>query len=150
MAETMKTLIDGLKAMFEAGITNGRIRSATVFKGLREQIDLIPDTQFPYIAIDDGGERVEDAGSNKAQNHFYTVMLEFGVKDLSIELAINDILDFVEECKDELELEANRKLDSHKWGINIGTFNWEKDMQFYRGRVVQVDFLELEDRYDDY
>lgn len=147
----MKTLINNLKTIFETAISNSEITKAnTVFKGIHEDPEKIPFNLFNYIALDDGGERVEESGSSTAQNRFYSVIIEMGVYSTNRDNSLDDVLDLSNEVKTVLEKQTNRQKDSHVWGINITTFAWETEMYFYRGRTVVVDFIELEDKYFDY
>lgn len=147
----MKTLINNLKTIFEAAITAGTITATTVFKGLQDIPDLAAISQYPYIMIDDGGERVEDTSSNMAQNRFYSVLIEFACYSAqNVSEAMDNILDLSTQIKTVLEKEANRQKDGHIWGIVISPFEWNEDMYFFRGRRVTVDFIELENRYFQY
>ena len=150
----MKQLINNLVTIFNAGITAGRIRKASVIKGIHQDPAQIGYDRFPCIEIDDGGQRVDTNASHSdtAQLRVYTVILCFSVNVLDITQPLDDILDFTDEVKAELELQANRPmiLDGHNWGINITNFSWGDDNRFFRGSQVMIEFYDLEDRFSDY
>jgi hypothetical protein len=144
----MKTLIDDLKTMFEAAITAGNITATTVYKGFDKLPNQIPFAAYPYIALDDGGERVEDTNSDTAQRRYYSVIIEFAVYVMSQTTSIDNILDL----SNEIEKSANRKKDGHVWGVSIQPFaaTDESGQNFFRGRTVIVDYYQLEERAFDY
>lgn len=148
----MKDLINNIVSFYKAGILAGRIRNATVLKGLHEDPALIPYNGFPFICVDDGGQRVDTskANSDTAQVRIYTVILEFGTYVLDKALALDTMLDFIDECKAELELETNRQLDGHAWGISVRAFSWSGDNKFFRASQVMIEFFELEDKYNEF
>lgn len=150
----MKELINNLVTIFNNGVTAGRIRKATVLKGIHEDPAQIGYDRFPAIEIDDGGQRVDvnASKSDSAQLRIYSVILNFSVNVLSVEKVIDDILDFVDECKKELELQANRPmiLDGHDWSVNVTNYAWEEDNKFFRGAQILVEFYDLEERFSDY
>lgn len=146
----MNTLIDNLITIFEAAITAGTCSATKVFKGLHDFPDIAAIGQYPYIMIDDGGERVDDVGST-AQRRVYIVIIEFAcysLKDLTESL--EQVLSLSNEIKALLELEANRQKQGHTFGVRIDAFGWQEDMYFFRGRRVMIEFHELEERIFEY
>lgn len=150
----MKKLINNIIAIFNAGVKAQRIRNATTLKGIHQDPALIGYDRFPAIEVDDGGQRVDTAmsKSDSAQTRIYTVIICFSVNVLDVEQALDDLLDFVDECKQELELESNRPqlLDGHNWGINVTNFSWGDDNKFFRGAQIMCEFYDLEERFSDY
>ena len=145
----MKTLINNLVTILEAAI--GSILSANiVIKGFDQaEPDQVPIQKYPYVAIDDGGERVEADTANSTQTRFYTVSFFLAVIVGKPEQSLDDILDLSDEVKTILELEANRQKDGHIWGINITPVEGQLDNnKFFRGRQINVDFREIE--FNDY
>ena len=145
----MKDLINNIITFLETAITAGDITATKVFKGLDTMPETIPIEAYPYIAIDDGGERVEDLASGTS-NRIYSVVFEMGVYVSDTGKSLDDILTLADEVKTTLELEANRLKDGHIWGINITPFQLEDaTKKIFRGRVVTVDYMETEFRdYD--
>jgi hypothetical protein len=145
----MKTLINNIKAFLEADIVNNLISAIVVEKGLPQDMQLIPFSNYPYIALGDGGERVEDVKTT-SQNRIYTVVIIMGVWKADKSLALDDILDLSNQVKTSFEKLSNRQKDSHIWGVNIVPFDWSDEKGFYMGRSVSIDFISLEDRIFDY
>lgn len=142
----MKSLIDNIITFLQSAITAGDVSANTVKKGFENLEDRVPIVSFPYIAVDDGGERVEEAGTN-TQNRIYSVIIEMGAFTGDIETSLDAILDLSDEVKAEFEKEANRQYDGHVWGVSIEPFVVEtEDNKFFRGRRVTIDFWRLEDR----
>ena len=130
---------------------NGQKNSPTldakiIFKGFEAMPDQVPPEKFPYVTLDDGGERVEDV-ADSTQNRFFSVIIEMGVFVYDVKKSLDDILDLSDQVKTIIELESSRQKDGHIWGINIVPFQGElSNEKFFRGRTVTVDFWELEDR----
>lgn len=148
----MKQLIDNLIQIYKAAVVAGRITLNSVRKGIHNDPALIPLGEYPYIAFDDGGQKVEDVNSNTAQRRIFTVLIEIGVYALDLESALDLILDTIDACKAELESESNRSLlyDSHVWAISMTPFAWGPENQFFRGVQIACNFLELEPKFNDY
>ncbi len=148
----MKALINALKTMFEAGITAGRITAGEVFKGINNDPFKVPLSSYPYIALDVGGERVEEINGAETQKRVKTVLIEFAVQVLDTATALDNLLDLIDQCKAELERSANRTTtgEPHTWAKTITHFAWGNDENFFRGAQVQVDYFDIEDRYIDY
>lgn len=149
----MKDLIDNIITAFNTAITAGDLSATRVFKGLQDNPEEIARKDYPYIAVDEGGERTTEEGvnSNSAINRIYSVVVEMAVWTNSIETSLDNILDFSNEVKDVLELTTNRFKDSHIWGIAIIPFQWVQDEKyFFRGRHVTVEYYDLEDMPDQY
>lgn len=151
----MKTLINDLKSGLEAAITAGSINTKKIYKGLHEDPSQLPLTKFPYVALDEDGERVEDTDSNMAQIRVYRVIFDMATYRISRTLAVDSILDLTQEVKDWLELDStklllrtnNSDLDGHRFAIDVFPYEWNQDEKyFFRGRTVIVEFFELEDR----
>lgn len=137
-------------AFLEAAITADTLDASIVLKGFGNLEEDVPEEQYPYVAVDDGGERVEDI-NNDTQNRIYTVMLYIAAFQMDEKLALDTILDISNQVKTEFEKEANRQLDGHVWGVSIETFaSSEDNNNFFRGRRIAVDYMELEDRYNPY
>jgi hypothetical protein len=148
----MKTLLDALIAIFAAKITANTINLKKIYKGLSSIPDQPPVDMFPYLAIDEGGERVEDV-SNEQQKRIYSVKFEFACLSFDSEKNIDTILDLSDQIKSTLEEQGNRQKDGHVWGIQIDPFDGQLEdgaKFYYRGRTVIVDYELLEPRYLDY
>lgn len=146
----MKTLIDNIVAFLRAGISNGSITATKVYKGYESMPDQVAFEAFPYIAVDDGGERVEDIAA-QTQKRYYSVTVEMGVLIYDPELSLDAILTLADEVKAVFELPANRQVDGHTWGIKIDPFMGDAGQEkLFRGRKVTIEFHQLEDRTGDY
>jgi len=152
----MKTLINNLVAILEGAITAGQIVAPTniegidVIKGLKEDPTTTLALQRFYIALDDGGERVEDISINKSQRRFYSVVMELGVYAPDAELSLDYILDLSNNVKTVLELESSRQKDGYIFGVSVTPLVLAYDQHFFRGRQIVIDFFEVEDRIFDY
>lgn len=149
----MKTLIDNIVTFLRAAVTAGDVRANIIMKGFDEaDPDQVPIEKFPYVAIDDGGERVESDTAGRTQTRVYSVNLFIAVIILDPENSLDELLDLTDEVKTEFEKKANRQKDGHVWGINILPIVGEtQDTQkMYRGRQVTIEFNELEDNYGEY
>lgn len=152
----MKTLINNLVAILTAAVTADQITKPTniegidVIKGLKEDPTTTLALQRFYIALDDGGERVEDIDSSKAQKRIYSVIMEFGVYAPDAELSLDYILDLSNQVKAILELSTSRQKDGHTFGVSITPLNLTYDQHFFRGRQITVEYYEIEDRIFEY
>lgn len=148
----MKDLINNIIAFFTSVLDTGSLSAKIVYKGFENMPDQVPPDKFPYIAIDDGGERVERGEVGQStQNRIYTVLIEFGVLVKNPATILDNVLDLSDQIKALIETEANRQLDGHVWGISIVPFEAEdENEQKFAGRRIAVDFWELEDTYMDY
>jgi len=142
----MKTLINNIKTFLTTDITTAKV----IEKGLPEEMQLIPFINYPYVAIGDGGERVENIIANTSQNRIYTVLIIMAVFNTDKELALDNILDLCNSVKTSIENLTNRQKDSHNWGISIIPFDWADEKGFYMGRSVSIEFIELENKIFDY
>ena len=98
------------------------------------------------MAVDDGGERTEDLAKD-SDNRFFSVLMEMAVLSGDLEKAMDDLFDLFDEVKTEFEKEVNRQKDGHIWAITTTPFEGNIDNnQFYRGRVITVDFMAIEFR----
>jgi hypothetical protein len=147
----LKTLIDDIVAFLNAAITATDLSAKIVLKGWGGLAEDVPEARYPYVAVDDGGERVEDI-NNDTQNRIYTVVFEIASFAYDEQTALDEALDVTAEVKAEIEKEANRQLDGHIWGVTIIPFGSVDDNNnFFRGRRVAVDYMKLEDReYNPY
>ncbi len=142
----MKTLINNIKTFLDAGIIVGDIHANTVIKGLQNEPWQLADSEYPYITLDDGGERTELNDSQDAQTRFYSVIIEIGCYSLeNISAAMDDCFDLLDEMKSEIEKEKNRQLDGFVWGISSTPFTWTDESKFFRGRQIIIEWYELED-----
>jgi hypothetical protein len=149
----LKDLIDSIIAAFNVAIGLGTLSAVSVYKGFKDNPEEIPDKDWPFITVDDGGERTTEDGveSNTAINRIYSIIIQMAVTSNNMETSIDNILDLANEAKTVLELEANRFKDSHIWGVEIIPFQYvQSEKYFFRGRQVTVEYYDLEDRYDDY
>jgi len=148
----LKTLINNIFAYLDAVKATSELSAQSVWKGFSSVPENIPIDSFPYVAIDDGGERVENGSVGQGtQNRFYSVIIEMGVAIFEYEDSLDAIFDLSNEVKALFEKEANRQKDGHIWGVNITPFQGQgSNQQFFRGRSVTVEFWELEDTYDLY
>lgn len=152
----MKTLINNVISILENAITAGQIVKPTniegidVFKGLKEDPTTTLTLQRFYIAIDDGGERVENMASNRSQLRVYSLIMEFGVYAPDAELSLDYLLDLTNNVKSVLELESSRQKDGMVFGVSINPIALTYDQHFFRARQVTVEYHEVEDRIFQY
>jgi len=143
---TMKNIIDDLKTALEAAIAGSTLSAMTIFKGFNSAPEQVADTEFPYVMLDDGGERTELNDSMTAQDRFFAIMFEVGCYSMvDISTAMDQVMDIYAEVKVVLEAQANRFADGFLWGISVTPFGWETDGSFYRGRQFIVEYRQLED-----
>lgn len=144
----MKTLINDIIAAFNTAIAGGTLSAVSVYKGFRDEPEEIPDKDWPFITVDEGGEHTTEEGvnSDSAINRLYSIVIQMAVTSNNIETSLDNILDLANEVKAVLELPVNRFKDSHIWGITIIPFQWTNDEKdFFRGRQVTVEYWDLED-----
>lgn len=147
----MKTLINNIKTFFETAITGGTLSATTVFKGLQNAPQQSAYNQYPYIMIDDGGERTEGTGATGSQVRYYRVIIEIGCFSLkNVSEAMDQIFDLSTQVRNILGLEANRQKDGFIWGISITPFAWDEERYFFRGRQIIAEYFEVEERIDEY
>lgn len=146
----MKDLINEIITILETAQTAGTLSTKKIFKGLQDAPELAAHTEYPYVMIDDGGERTEIGDSTRAQNRFYEVVLEVGVYKMKAEESLDQVLEISNELRLVLEAEENRLKDGFTWGIAITPFGWEKDKYFFRGRQIIISYNYLEDTIDKY
>ena len=152
----MKALINNIKFFLEAAITAGdisagSIKDKNVFKGFENDPEKISLAAYPYIAIDDGGEEVRDAGSNTGQLRIFKIILEIGVKTLSRTASLDDLLDLTQEVREEMEKEKNRQKDDLNFGVSIDPFEGPAEEQFcFRGRQILIEYEEIEDKRNQF
>ena len=141
----MKTLINNLITVYRNAI-GSTLSAKIVIKGFDQaEPSQVPISQYPYLALDDGGEVVEANIANSTQIRKYTVSFFFAVIIGNPETSLDDILDLSDEIKTILELQANRQKDGHTWGITVTPIAGELDVdKFFRGRQVNVEFNEIE------
>jgi hypothetical protein len=148
----MKDLINNIITFLQTGITNGdinigsdhgqQIATTDVYKGVSSLPATLP--RRPYIAIDDGGERVEDTGGDDSDMRVYSIIFEMASFVLKRETALDDVLDLSNQVKGVIELEANRLKDGHTWGISIQPFEaQDQSGNFFKGRKVVVEYNEV-------
>lgn len=142
----MKDLIDAVIAFLNAAITAGDIDATIVRKGFDEQEqDQVPIERYPYIMVDDNGERVEADTARAAQTRFYTVSLFIAVIAGDESDSLDAILDLSNQVKLEVEKLSNRQLDGHIWGINVVPYAGLLDnVGFFRGRQIDIEYRDLE------
>lgn len=148
----MKALINALIAIFQAKITANTINIKKLYKGLSSIPEQPPVDMFPYLAIDEAGERVEDVAVEQ-QKRIYSVRFEFACLSFDSEKNVDTILDLSDQIKATIETQGNRQKDGLIWGVSIQPFEGqlEDGSKFYfRGRTVVIDYEELESRYLDY
>lgn len=148
----MDSILTNLETIFNAAIAAGDIDLKHVQVGYDEKPESIPIENYPFLAIDDAGEYVDDkVGGSTAQLRVYQVMLEIGCVKATLSDAVKKIITLSNDMKTILEDEDNRQKDGHLWGVNIIPISMVDDNQgVYRGRRVIVNFFELEDRYQEY
>ncbi len=150
----MKDLLYSVQTAFQTAITAGDLNATRVYLGFQDNPEQIARKHFPYISIDDGGERTTTEGveGDDTYNRIYSIVIEMAVWKNVLTDALDDILDLSDEAKTVLELEVNRFKDSHIWGVNIIPFGWNaEEKYFFRGRHVTVEYYDLEEAsYNDY
>ncbi len=104
------------------------------------------DSEFPYVMLDDGGERTELNDSMTAQDRFFSIMFEVGCYSMvDISTAMDQVMDVYAEVKVVIEAQVNRFADGFIWGISVTPFGWKADGSFYRGRQFFIEYRQLED-----
>jgi hypothetical protein len=149
----MKDLINAIIAYLQAAIDAepSTLSAKIIYKGLSNIPEQTAPDVFPYIAIDDGGERTEQV-THDTQKRFYNVIIEFGINAYNVEANLDDLLDLWDEIKEQVELEANRQLEGHIWAINIIPIEvgGNNEKFYYKGRQTAIEFYELEDTYGEF
>jgi len=151
----MKTLINNLYTILynavQAGIINaGNIKKTSVFKGYSDMPDRFVQGEG-YITIDDGGERIEENISTKTNNHYYSVIIEVGIQILDRINALETSLDLWEQVRTILQLETSRQKDGMILPVDIAVDDMEQqDSVFYRIRTAKIDYVSIEDIYEQY
>jgi hypothetical protein len=147
--QNMDDLISNLVEIYQA--STGVTGISQVYKGFNSVPDQIPQTSYPYIVFDDGGERTESGGGQNMQKHYYTVIFEFAVQARLQEDSLSAIIQLSDNIKHVLEAAQNRQMDGHVWAITIQPYAAVDAQRFlYRGRTVRGEFLTLEDTYFTY
>lgn len=157
MIDNQKALIKAIGAFLVKARENGQIRDVNnpgaprVWYGYGSKSGQgIPLTSYPYILIDDGGERTEVVTAD-AQKHWFTVELEMMTYFTSNEDPLFDVLTFSEQIKSVFELEENRLMDGMTFGVTITPILYPGEQSnFYRGRRVTIDYHFLEDTFEQY
>lgn len=144
----MSTLITNVKTFLETAISAGEITATSVHRGLHSDPRQIQRSRFPYIALDDGGERSEETGAQDAQWRVYSLIVEFAVFTTNRETAMTSLLDLNDQIKTTIEAETNRLYDDLNWGISITPFSWDDEQYFFRGRTVLIEYKEYSETYD--
>lgn len=142
----MKDIIDNLITIFNAAITATTLSAKKVYKGLSSIPDQPPPDVFPYIAIDDSGERTERS-SLGGLKRIYSVIFEFATLSYNVENNLDNCLTLSDQIKSLLEDNTNRQKDGHIWGINITPFDGQLEeggKYYFRGRQVTVEFEEIQ------
>lgn len=160
MISNQKDLIKAIGTFLELARANGDIRDVQqpganrVWYGYGSKNGQgIPLSAYPYILLEDGGERTEPTNSTSGtfQNKFFNVEIEMLAYFNSNEDPLFDILDFSEQIKTVFEKEDNRLADGMTFGIQITPILYPGEQgNFYRGRRVVVEYRILEDTYDQY
>lgn len=154
----MKTIINNLKTIFNNAITANTLNAKLVIKGFDNADPTnAPIEKFPFIAIEDGGERTEDGKGESTLIRIYSVQIFFAVLVANIETSLDNVLDLSDQVRGLIELEANKQYDGHIWGVNIIPVEGTNETlnKMWRGRQITVDFIEMEfstnqDTYGDY
>lgn len=151
MNDLIDAIITFLKNAIDAGTINiTGIEKNHISKGIAKDPGMIQRTKFPYIQLDDGGERTEETDSSNTLWRIYSIVLEFAVFTTNIKNSLEMCLDLSSQIESVIKTEANRQEDDLIWGINIIPFEWDDDPKFYRGRTVILEWRKLEFVYDRY
>jgi len=149
----LKTLINNIITFLEAAITAKTLSAKIIIKGFDSaEPEQVPIEKFPYIAIDDGGERVDSDTASRTQTRVYSVKLFICVFVGNQKNSLDNILDLTNEVKTIIETKTNRQKDGHVWGIQVTPLSGEigGTNAFWRGREVVIDYTELEDNYGEF
>jgi hypothetical protein len=147
----METIITNLVATYNAAIAAKQIDLTTVYTGFNDIPDIVPTSAFPYLVFDDGGESTEASGGQSSQTHHYRVIFGFAVYEIQQEDSLTRLLALSTQIKNIMELQRNKQVDGHVWGISITPFAAQDAMKnLFRGRMVTVDFIQLEPTYFTY
>lgn len=145
----MIDLLNNIKAFLGTAIDTKKINAKRVELGLHADLQKIPVPAFPYITLDDGGERTEESGTEDTLWRYYSVIVEFGVFHTNKDIALSNMLALSNEVKAIFTKETNRQLDDMEWGVHIEPITWADEKYFYRGRTVTIVYKNLEDTYDE-
>jgi len=154
---TMKELIKAVGGFLEKARAQGLIRGTAadnapkVWYGYQAKAGGgIPLTAYPYILIDEAGERTEVIGGG-TQNRFYRVEIELMGHYPLVEDSLNAILDFSNQVKSVVEDPANRLMEGMIFGVQITPILNEGDQgKVYRGRRIVIEYKDLEDIFEQY
>lgn len=110
----------------------------------------IPLTAYPYILLDDGGERTEVINGT-TQTRTYRIEVELmGHYDL-VEDSLNAILNFSNQVKAAFELRENRLMEGMIFGVQITPILTEAEQgRVYRGRRIVVEYKDMEDIFEQF
>ena len=153
--ESQKALIAAVGAFISAARANGSLppvqgSGAPVYYGYDSKRQAIPLNAYPYVLIEDGGERTEVVTGN-AQKRWFGVEVEFMAYFQKVENSLDYVLDFSSKLKAVFELEANRLMDGMTFGVTITPILYEDEQKgYYRGRRVRIEYHLLEDIFEQY
>jgi hypothetical protein len=159
MASTskMKDLLEALVTILNNAITNGDINASKVFLGIQNAPHQSAESEYPYIMLDDGGERtdLENPNATNCQNRIYNIVFEMGTYNaVDVSEAMKEVLDLTEQVKETIEANlqplGTDEVDGILWGITITPFSWDSEGYFFRGRQVIIEYTLLEDTEDQY
>ena len=148
-SESMKGLIDDLITILETAITSSpkTIEAKSIQKAISDDPSEVPTDQWPFIAIDDGGERIEETQSETTQQRAYMVRIQVNCYDNDFAACMDSVLDRYNELKVVMEKNANRLMDGYTWGVAVTPFTWDNEEGgFFRGRELIVEYLKIEFR----
>lgn len=154
---TMKELLANVGAFLVEARASGTIvdvkkaGASRVWYGYQSKAGQgIPLTAYPYILLDDGGERTEVINGT-TQTRTYRIEVELmGHFDL-VEDSLKAILDFSNQVKAVFELQANRQMEGMIFGVQVTPILTEADQgRVYRGRRIVVEYKDMEDIFEQF
>ena len=108
---SMNLLVQSLKTLCENEVRDAENIVEQVYVGVSGDQRQVIINDYPYLIIDDGGETTVETGVNAMQVKNYQIVYELGVRGLTIEDSLLDLLDRWERLEWILFHPDNRRFD---------------------------------------
>lgn len=156
MIENMYDLIQAIATFLTVDRKAGEIPATAssaadqVIVGMDSKRRPIPLTAYPYILLEDGGERTEMINAT-TQKRFYMVEVELMSYFPNEQDSLKDATIFASKVKASFEKIENRLLDGLNFGLNVTPILFDDEQgRLYRGRKIIVEYFDLENIFEQY